>query len=84
MADVAWSRSAIKTLARIDRTTAARIQAKVRQLAKDPQSLANNIRPLKGERDLMRLRVGNWRVIYTPTLTVLTVVKVAPRGGAYE
>jgi mRNA-degrading endonuclease RelE of RelBE toxin-antitoxin system len=31
----------------------------------------------------MRLRVGDWRVIYTADLVVLLVLKVAPRGSAY-
>jgi mRNA interferase RelE/StbE len=30
------------------------------------------------------LRVGDWRVIYTEELLVLLVLKVAPRGGAYD
>jgi mRNA interferase RelE/StbE len=32
----------------------------------------------------MRLRAGDWRVIYTADLVVLLVVKVAPRGAAYD
>jgi mRNA interferase RelE/StbE len=81
---VDYSRQAAKTLMRIDRATAARIRAKVAQLADDPASLANNITPLKGGEGMTRLRVGDWRVIYTETLVIVSVVHIGPRGGVYE
>lgn len=81
---VKYSRQALRTLERIDRATSERIRAKVRQLASDPQALANNVSTLKGRGGLMRLRVGDWRVIYVEDLVVLLVVKVAPRGSVYE
>lgn len=81
---IEYSRDAVKTLSRIDRATSQRIRTKVEQLAIDPDALANNVSALKGAGGLMRLRVGDWRVIYTETLVVLTVQKVAPRGGAYD
>lgn len=84
---ISYSRDALKTLDRIDRKTAARIVAKIEQLAADPASLANNVKVLKGgntiEGPLMRLRVGDWRVIYRDGL-VIAVIRVAPRGSAYE
>jgi mRNA interferase RelE/StbE len=81
---VEYSREAVKTLSRIDRATSQRIRAKVDQLAADPAALANNVRPLKGGEGLMRLRVGDWRVIFTETLVVVAVLRVAPRGSAYD
>ena len=81
---VEYSRDAVRVLLRIDRVTAKRIRAKVDQLAADPVALANNVTALKGTDGLMRLRVGDWRVIYTADLVVLLVVRVAPRGSAYE
>ena len=71
-------------LARIDRATSERIQSKVRQLAVEPATLANNIKAMKGEPGLFRLRIGDWRVVFTETLVVLTIVRVAPRGGVYD
>lgn len=81
---VEYSRDATKTLARIDRATSKRIRGKVDLLAAKPEALANNVEAMKGGQGLMRLRVGDWRVIYTVDLVVLMVVKVAPRGGTYE
>lgn len=68
----------------MDRRTAVRIVEKIKQLAVDPESLANNVKRLKSGAGLMRLRVGDWRVIYTEGLIVLQVVKIAPRSSAYD
>ena len=67
----------------MDRTTAQRIVAKIEQLAADPAALGNNVRALKGGEGLMRLRVGDWRVIYRDGV-VLAILRIAPRGGAYD
>jgi mRNA interferase RelE/StbE len=76
--------AAVKALRRMDQATSVRIRKKIGQLANDPASLGNNVTALKGQAGLLRLRVGNWRVIYTDDLVVLSVLKVAPRGSVYE
>jgi mRNA interferase RelE/StbE len=81
---IEFSREAAKTLMRLDRATSRRIRAKIELLAREPEALANNVSALKGAGRLMRLRVGDWRVIYTEDLIVLLVLKVAARGSAYE
>ena len=81
---VEYSREALKALQRIDRLTAKRIMLKVEQLAERPETLANNVRALKGPGGLKRLRVADWRVIYTETLLVVAVTRIAPRGSAYD
>lgn len=68
---------------RIYRRTAGRIVLKIEQLASDPASLANNVTAMKGDEGLMRLRVGDWRVIYQNAL-IIDVIRIAPRGSAYE
>lgn len=60
---VHYSRSAIRTLRRIDRRTAQRLRAKIALLAADSDALANNISALRGEPGEMRLRMGDWRVL---------------------
>ena len=81
---VEYHPKAVKILRRIDQATADRIRLKVRQLAEDPDSLANNVTAMQGEPGLMRLRVGDWRVVYTENLVVLLVVRIGPRGGIYD
>lgn len=81
---VEYSREALKALQRIDRATGERIVLKLEQLASRPDSLANNVRALKGPGGFRRLRVGDWRVIFTETLVVVAVERIAPRGSAYD
>ena len=63
--------------------TAKLIRSKVEQYAKDPASLANNIKALTGEAGVYRLRVGDWRVLFTESREVIAIVRIAPRGSAY-
>jgi mRNA interferase RelE/StbE len=81
---VEYSREAARTLMRIDRSTSKRIRAKIELLVSNPPALANNVQALKGGAGLMRLRIGDWRVIYTKDFVVLLVLKISPRGSAYE
>lgn len=81
---VHYGRDASRAPKRIDRRTARRIRDKIALLAEDANALANNVSALKGETGLMRLRIGGRRVIYTDDLVILLVLKIAPRGAAYD
>ncbi len=85
MFDVRFSRLAVKVLTRIPRNAALMIREKIDQVARDPYAPNNNLKPLKG-RPGYRLRVGDWRIIYTleEEIRVLSVEEVGPRGGIYE
>jgi len=63
--------------------TARMIRDKIELYAADPTSLANNVVKLQG-RAGYRLRVGDWRVIFDEDGSVLAVLEVRPRGGAYD
>lgn len=85
MKQISYSREATKSLIKMPGNTAKLIRSKIEQYAADPASLANNIKALKGSSEgLLRLRVGDWRVIFTEDGRILEVIRVAPRGGAYE
>ena len=84
MKQVEYARDAAKTLQRIDKASARRIRDKVRQYAEDPASLANNVITMKGAEGLRRMRVGDWRVIFTEDMLVVLVLRVASRGSAYD
>jgi len=60
------------------------IRSKIRQYDANPASLANNVKKLQGWEDEYRLRIGDWRVIFTQDGVVLNVLKVSPRGSACE
>jgi mRNA interferase RelE/StbE len=83
MAMITYSKDALKTLRRIPSNVSRMIVAKIEQYAKDPQSLANNVTALQGYTHHYRLRVGDWRVLFTSEGEVIAIIKIAPRGGAY-
>jgi mRNA interferase RelE/StbE len=57
MKQIAYSKSALKTLHRIPANVAATIRSKIEQYAADPTSLLANVTKLQG-REGYRLRVG--------------------------
>jgi mRNA interferase RelE/StbE len=83
MKPIVYSRSAQKTLTTMPRNWARRVRDKIEAFAQDPASLANNVKALRGEVDLLRLRVGDWRVIMRDGV-VLDILEVKPRGSAYK
>jgi mRNA interferase RelE/StbE len=80
---VTFTKQASKALLKMPANTATLIRAKIDQLATDPDSLANNVTALKGS-NFSRLRVNNWRVIFTIDLTILAVQQIGPRGSIYD
>ena len=83
MKKVAYSNQARRVLLRISADDARRIRAKIEQYAADAASLGNNVKKLKG-REGLRLRVGDWRVIFNETADMIDVLLVGPRGSVYE
>ena len=77
------TRSAVKALRRVNPADAARLRGAITMLAEDPRPPAS--RPLRG-RDGWRLRVGDYRVLYTirDDVLLVVVVAVAHRRSAYR
>ena len=82
--EVAYSRDALNALRAMPANLAGRIRAKVAQLAEDPASLSANVIRMAGTPVLYRLRVGDWRVVYSDDGLVLAILRVGPRGGIYD
>lgn len=80
---VLFTKAATKALIRMPANDAKRVRGKIDQFALDPESLANNVKPLVGS-DYIRLRVGGYRVIMTADLKVVEVINVGVRGGVYD
>jgi mRNA interferase RelE/StbE len=79
---VVYLAAALKSL-RKHRSDAARIVAKVDDYATDPGSLANKVTKLVGSEE-MRLRVGDYRVVFSETEKEIIVSRIGPRGSIYE
>ncbi|MFN3546975.1 MAG: type II toxin-antitoxin system RelE family toxin [Mesorhizobium sp.] len=84
MKRITFSRESLRTLSRMPANTARLIRSKIDQYAADPGSLANNVKALKGTDDVLRLRVGDWRVIFSESGDVIAIIRIASRGSAYE
>jgi mRNA interferase RelE/StbE len=69
----------------MDRVIAKRIRAKILVLAQDPKAPNNNVKKPTGVEGY-RLRIGDWRVIYTLKQQILTIVviRVGHRSEVYE
>lgn len=74
-----------KILQKIPKPEAQRIIAKLKLVASDPYAPNNNVAKLKDQTGY-RLRVGDWRVIYTifDDEIFILVVRIAPRGDVYK
>lgn len=84
MKQISYSREAIKTLTKMPANTAKLIKSKIEQYSVNPASLANNVKALKGEQGINRLRVGDWRVVFSDDGQIIAIIKIAPRGSVYE
>ena len=83
MKTVRFTRSAAKALRSLPRAHAGLVRAKIEQYASDPVSLTNNVRRLQG-RPGFRLRVGDYRVIFTDDGAVLDILHVGHRREVYQ
>ncbi len=73
-------------LGRLDAPARLRIARTLDHLQRDPFDPVLDIRPVRGEPGTLRLRVGDWRVIFDVDLTIRTVhVRlIGARGDIYE
>ena len=82
--DVQYDPKALKELAKLDKPVARRIVRAVDAMKSNPRS--SKSRPLVGYPDLWRLRVGDYRVVYTikDAELVILALRIAHRSGVYR
>lgn len=80
---IEWARSAIRELEALPEASGIRVARSVRALADDPRP--RGCKKLRGYRDLWRIRIGNYRVIYliADTIRLVRIERVADRKDAY-
>lgn len=80
-----YRRQARNYLARLPFQIKSRIVEKLNNLKEDPEDATLNIDRLKGGEGY-RLRVGQYRVLYTrhEDQLIIEVVKIRPRGDIYK
>jgi mRNA interferase RelE/StbE len=82
--DVRYDPRALKELAKLDKPVAGRIVRAVDALSVDPRPAG--ARPLVGYAGLLRIRIGDYRVVYTVKDAELVVLalRVAHRSDVYR
>jgi mRNA interferase RelE/StbE len=75
--------SVLKELDVLDNAVFARIDRKITGLAQNPRPPGS--KKLRGYKDYWRIRIGDWRVVYTinDAATIVTVTRVAHRRDVY-
>ena len=81
MYSLAWKEEAIKNLEKLDRSISKRIFKTIESMALDPFS--KDIKKLKGSIDF-RLRVGDYRVIFSIIENTITILKIGHRQNIYQ
>ena len=76
--NITYAKQAVKSLMRLDIPTRQRIQFGIEKLPD------GDIKRLKGYTDLYRLRIGDWRVLFTMVANNIAIENVLPRGSAYK
>jgi len=83
---VEFLKEAVEELSHIDMVWQKRILNKIKVLSADPEILANNIKKLKGMyQDYNRLRVGDYRVIYSREKErfLIIIIRIGHRKEIY-
>lgn len=76
------SPGAKKYILSLDKSTASRIYADLREMTQDPPK--GDIKPVQGHDDLYRLRVGKYRLLCRKHNNELLVEKIDLRGQVYK
>jgi mRNA interferase RelE/StbE len=79
--------TAEKYYLKLDKKTRKRIKKALRELEREENPLLHpNVRPLTGQlQGDYRLRVGDWRLLFTPEKDkkIIHIYAILPRGNAY-
>ncbi|MBW7836028.1 MAG: type II toxin-antitoxin system RelE/ParE family toxin [Sphingomonadales bacterium] len=80
---IKFTNAAAKQMRALDRPVQLQIRQKLAQYAQSPPSLVNQVKRLKGS-GALRLRVGDYRVIFTEDGQILLILRVGHRKNVYE
>jgi mRNA interferase RelE/StbE len=83
---VEYRASAVKQLAGLPKEKRRKVVSAMEVIARDPFSKRNTMTPLTGTKDHLRLRVGDWRVVFVVDRRrgVLDVYQIAHRREVYR
>ena len=76
---ITYAKQAIKTLKQLNAPLKQRIRDGISGIP------LGDIKRLQGHEELYRLRVGDWRVLFSyPSADTILIERISPRGEAYK
>ena len=83
MVKIYWTEDAVKDLGRLDKPIEQRVLKKISWLSNNFESITPE--PLSGEfKGTFKLRIGDWRVVYTVEGQTLIIQFIAHRREIYK
>jgi mRNA interferase RelE/StbE len=81
---ILYKRSAAEELLQLPVTVAFKVRAAINKLSENPRP--HGCKKLKGSDSDYRIRLGNYRIIYTiaDNVLIITVIKIAHRKDVYR
>jgi mRNA interferase RelE/StbE len=81
--EVEFSKDAYKAYQKIANAYQAKIDIVIERLADNKMV---DIKPVKGEKDIYRLRIGKYRILikFFHNIKSILVIKIGSRGGIYK
>ena len=76
--EIIYSKSAVKAINSMDKPTKQRIRAGIEKLP------FGDVKKLQGKVNDYRLRIGDYRIIYTMAEGRIEISDILPRGQAYK
>ena len=80
---IVYSPEATRELDALDPVIRSRIESALAAIALDPLALHNQIKRLKGD-PALRLRVGDWRIIFDASPSEIVVLAIGHRRDVYR
>jgi mRNA interferase RelE/StbE len=80
---VQYTSDALRDLRSIGHVASGRVTEKISAYAESPLSFVNQVKKLQGE-NALRLRVGDYRVLFTEDGVILRVLRIGHRREIYR
>jgi len=78
---IEFSKRAVKEYQKLPNNYKTLVDASLANLSK---GISTDLQPLKGEKDVYRIRVGRYRILLKKIQKTLLIAKIGPRGDFYK
>lgn len=78
---IEFSRNAAKDYKKLPKDYKALIDAALLKLS---EGIPADVKPITGENNVYRIRIGKYRILFTMIEKTLLITRIATRGGVYK